>query len=437
MYNNYSAKTGKDEVMYCTRCGNKISDDAKFCTKCGQPFEQNTPMNTSVKTHKKINKASLVRRGVIVFILLLIVIVRSNNKNINNNNSSTETDEPPVFAGRDGADRVYENGFLNFGAIIGQCADCEAALGTLADLNTLMDAYGYDEDELNRNSLKKYNEMQHNCTAEVVQVEGIPYVYRGCYGTYSGSWRGAGPSGTGTFEGRTFSGSKLRCYTGDWEYGLPEGTGELYIQKGWGDMTYFGQMSAGLREGTGCMYDRVMEVGEYDRYGIYNETTYQNDAIAEETLKTVYDCDTNEVRYYVRVMGGEDGEIPYDTTQQWHPGELSPETRQTLETAGGVALVGILGYMAYSIVTDPVREEYTQALYEQRNQEMFANLARQREQERADYIENQERQKKEAEEISWWYQKKYEEALNYDPEEQRYQTKDYKYNANYYKYNTD
>lgn len=401
--------------MYCSKCGNKIPDDAKFCAKCGQPFQQSPQTAILAKLQKKTDDTALRVIGIIIVLLILVIVFLIRSKNGGSAMADGSTGE------------VYENGCLNFEALIQQCEYCETPLNTLVDFCDLGTDYGYDENAINACSIKKYQEMQHNCTADVIQVENVPYVYRCCYGTYSGEWQGAGPSGTGTFVGKTRLREDLVSYTGEWRYGLPEGEGELFVENLHGrDMKYVGQMSAGLRHGTGHMYEYAGGFSGF--YRIYDETEFDNDILAVETEAVYYDINTGEMKGYERLIGGEDGDVYL--TAEWGAGELNPEEKQALETAASVLLVGALGCMVYSAVSGYQEDKQVMAADAAvRNQEMLAELEKSRAQEQADLMERQEREAEEAEKTRRWNVDKYYEALHNDPDEYFIQTRNYKYNA--------
>lgn len=417
-------KNGKGEVMFCRKCGNQISDDAKFCTACGQPtIRQGSQIKTSAKSVKKSDYAVLAVMGIIIVFLISRIgsLTKAGNDNL------AKADNGIFTGGKNGdTDEVYENGSLNFEPIISQCEYCEAPLITLVDLCDLGTAYGYDEDKLNACSIKKHSEMQHNCTAEVIQVENLPYVYRCCYGFYSGEWQGAGPTGTGTFVGESHLEGDLISYTGDWKYGLPEGEGELYIQNFHArDMKYKGQMSAGLRHGTGYMYEYAPGFSGF--YRIYDQTVFENDIMAIETQAEDYDLDTGEVIRYLTLIGGENGDVY--STATWNAGELSPKEKQLRDAAAAAIVVGTLGYMIYSTVDGYEKGvQEVSANLEKRNQEMLADLERYRAQEQEELLEQQAREA-EAEKTRRWNEDKYYESLKNDPDEYLLDTKKYKYNA--------
>lgn len=409
--------------MYCTKCGNQVNDGAKFCTKCGQQFNKGSQIYPAAILHKKTNYLVFVVIGIIIILLLLVIrfLVKNEDTGL-----SLIGEDAGLSLTNEDTGELYDNGCLNFAAIIMQCEYCETPLNTLVEFCDLGTAYGYDKDKIDACSIKKYNEMQHNCTADVIQVENIPYVYRGCYGTYSGDWQGAGPVGTGTFIGEQRLSSGMIAYTGDWKYGLPEGEGELYIinsidYRG-NDFKYVGQVSAGLRNGTGYLYEYAPGASGF--YRIYDQSVYQNDILAVETDAVRYDLDTGEVIYYERFIGEEESGWYCGLTAQWGANELSPEQKKLMD----YVMIGAIGYIIYKTVDSAINvpESYD---YEKSNQEMLAKLEESRAKEQAELLERQAREAKEAEKTRKWNEDKYYEALYNDPDEYYIQTKNYKYNA--------
>ena len=428
--------------MFCPNCGNQLKGEGAFCPKCGTKISaaSSIPVQTAVVNSEKPVKQKKGKRGiiitVIVIILLLVLLTRCSGSTNDGGSLGTSergsqtagSNQGIIESGSGSANigEVYEDGSLNFEVIISQCKDCEAPLNTLVEFCDLGSAYGYDEDKINACSTKKYNEMHHNCTADVIQVENIPYVYRGYYGTYSGDWQGAGPTGTGTFVGEHRLTTHLISYTGDWKYGLPEGEGELCIIKSLNysgnDIQYVGQMSAGLRHGTGYMYEYA--AGPSGFYRIYDESVFQDDIMSVETQAASYDLNTGEVIFYGKYIGIENGEI--GATALWSADELSPDEKKIVN----YVVLGALAYMGYKAADSLLNanagaEEY----YDRLNQEMFDDLEKSRAQEQADLLERQEREAREAEKTRQWNEDKYYESLNNDPNGSNWQTKAYKYNA--------
>lgn len=436
--------------MYCSKCGNQVSDGAKFCAKCGQPFQQGAKSTTSAKSHKKTDKVVWFAMGISIVLLISAIVfllrdegavktedavkVADETKDkdaVKDKDTVKDKDAAKAEEAGEVADvgEAYEDGALNFTAIVSQCAYCEAPLNTLVEFCDFITAYGYDEDKINACSEKKYNEMQHDCTAEVIQVENLPYIYRGYYGTYSGEWQGAGPTGTGSFIGQKRLNTDMIAYTGEWKYGLPEGEGELYIinsinYRG-NDFKYVGQMSAGLRNGTGYMYEYAC--GGSGFYRVYAQSEYQNDILAVETDAVKYDLATGEIISYQRLIGVENSYYP-GSTAEWGANELSPEMKKVRD----IALIAALGYLTYKAVgyaSDIAgsfdHEEFNQKL----DQQSFEYLEQYRARQQADLLKEEERRAKEAEKTRKWNESKYYEALYNDPDEYDLQTKNYKYNA--------
>lgn len=399
--------------MYCTKCGNQVPDDAEFCTRCGQPLRQTSQVGIPVdvqkieKAQKKPRKKPGIKRvlGIGVIVVLLLWVIRS----IGKSNAEEE---------------AYANGCLNFEVIISQCKDCEASLRTLADICGLSAAYGYDEDEVNACIMRKYQEMQHDCTAEIIQVENVPYAYRGSFGTYSGDWQGAGPTGTGTYVGKYPLYDGFVSYTGDWKYGLPEGEGELYITNylnTYDDLAYAGQMSAGLRNGTGYMYE-YNHGGGVNQKRIYGKTQFQNDNLAVETDAVTCDAVTGEVIRYTRLIGDGNGYVV--SLAIWGADELSPEQQQVMD----MLMLGTMCYIVYKGVKETPPLFDADAYTEEHRQMILAQEATWEAEKEEEAKKAEEEAKKEQEFRDYNYDL-YREALYNDPNEEWYTTKNYKYNA--------
>ena len=369
----------------------------------------------SENAHKKKNSNNLILIVIGVVIVALIctifLLIRKDNE--------------PVSADKEKEDNISSNQGLDLEQIVEQCSACENALNSLIEVCELGTEYGYDKDELMSVSLRKCEEMQHNCTADVIQVENVPYVYRCCYGYYTGQWQGAGPSGTGTFVGKNKLSEDIVSYSGDWAYGLPNGTGELYIENflnHGNNITYSGNMSNGKRNGNGYMHEYIPGYG----YMVYGETVFENDVLARETEVEVFDKDTGEVKEYLRVKGEEDGSVYL--TVQWYAGELSPEQQQIVDYAQAALVIGLVGYMGH-MALDGTGGLDVDAYYQQLNDDMMADLNAYNERKEAERQEMLVEQEKKEEKIKNYNQDLYEEDLINDPKEENDRTKVHKYNA--------
>ena len=112
-------------------------------------------------------------------------------------------------------------------------------------------------------------------------------------GEYTGYWKGAGPSGQGTFVGKDIYTNHLDNivyqYTGEWQYGLPCGSGmqmfsrndELYQFA----TVYAGDFSAGEPNGYGTLYRKSWEGNDV----YYEEAYFQDGALVGQTNFVEYD----------------------------------------------------------------------------------------------------------------------------------------------------
>ena len=401
--------------MFCTKCGNEIESEARFCSKCGKPINLGDVETVSENAHKKKNSNNLI---LIVIGVVIVALICTIFLLIGKDNES-------VSADKEKDDNISSEQGLNLEQIVEQCSACENALNSLIEVCELGTEYGYDKDELMSVSLRKCEEMQHNCTADVIQVENVPYVYRCCYGHYTGQWQGAGPSGTGTFVGKNKLNEDIVSYSGDWAYGLPNGTGELYIENflnHGNNITYSGNMSNGKRNGNGYMHEYIPGYG----YMVYGETVFENDVLARETEVEVFDKDTGEVKEYLRVKGEEDGSVYL--TVQWYAGELSPEQQQIVDYAQAALVIGLVGYMGH-MALDGTGGLDVDAYYQQLNDDMMADLNAYNERKEAERQEMLAEQEKKQEENRVHNLDLYEEDLIDDPDGKSWRTKNHKYNA--------
>ena len=90
-------------------------------------------------------------------------------------------------------------------AIVDECPDCQSAIETYIEMIKVAQDWTTSKEELEMLESQKCNQMQHLCTAKIIQVENVPYVFRGGFGLYTGEWMGAGPSGKGTFCGTVYA----------------------------------------------------------------------------------------------------------------------------------------------------------------------------------------------------------------------------------------
>lgn len=422
--------------MFCRYCGAQMSDDAAFCPKCGKPNAtppvQSVPAANQQKSSSGINLKILIPLAAVITILLVVLAI----KVIGN---GTESGFPASIAGKTSANGED----LSLDEIVKECSGCNDSIAAYLDLMNKALEYGYDEGELNSLISQYYNTMHHDCNADVTYVEGKPYVYRCCLGTYTGEWKGAGPSGVGEFIGKKKFTNNAVQYSGEWAYGLPEGNGTLYIQNfadsTW-DLTYSGQMRAGMRDGTGHIYEYNRGASYAPMYRIYDAVDFSNDIMTSVTDVATYNANTKELLYYDRVTGDNSGWITM--IDSWGADELNPEQQKMLEYAECAIVVGTVGAMVYNAYKG-VQEghaiaERISAESEHNMDEYFA----QKEQADLDAYNAQQQQRAQDElaqqeedraSKAQFYRDKYEEAINsYDPSGSLYQTKDYEYNMNYF-----
>lgn len=337
--------------MFCTKCGHELDEGAVFCTQCGtkigvsedNSIDQHTAkqrINTTGKATSKSGK--LVFCGVAVLALVIISAIglsklSSSSSSVGKNNGLRKSSDNTKKNGRAIDDRDF-----SLDVIETQCEGCRDALTTYIELVNNGNSISSTKESITALCQKKGKEMHHNCTADVIQVTNIPYAYRGSYGTYTGDWKGAGPVGYGEYTGAVYR-TKAVSYKGEWEYGLPNGSGELYVEDcfhGW-DMTYKGQMCDGMRDGTGYLYEYYYDDS---MYRIYDEATFKNDIMVTVTDCVEYDGQTGDVIRYERMIGDEaTGWV--NMVDSWEAGELSPEQKKALEFAECALVVGTLGYM--------------------------------------------------------------------------------------------
>lgn len=361
--------------MYCANCGNELNDDAKFCPKCGTPVDGQVFGNsTSVqKQQPSLNTKKLILIvGCIAGVICLILVC----KNLFVKGTSAEG-----FS----LDRISK-----------QCENCNDALATYIALIDVGSEFGYYEDEMQNYSFLKYNQMHHNCEADIIEVSNIPYVYRNCYGSYTGTWQGAGPTGQGTFIGKNSLYDNIVSYKGEWAYGLPEGEGELHIQNirnSLWDETYSGQMAAGYRHGIGHLYEYYNpQSGSSNiaKYRIYGEATFNSDNMTSVTECGEYDAETGEILKYYRMTGDDNGWV--QMVASWGADELSPEEKAALEFGASVLTVGLVTYMVGKAMT--VEGYDHEAANRQMLDELNAYNAKKEADEKAAFEQQQQEQEK-------------------------------------------
>lgn len=397
--------------MYCMKCGTQNTEEAKFCIKCGTPtgtYEIDSAQIQSQNTQSTTKRRKWL--PVLAAILLIFAIILVFSGSFNNATKKLKSHTNP-----DGDISINGTGF-SLDTIASQCPECENALKTYIALMSESDSLNSTKESIDSLCEDKYYQMQHTCTADVIEVENVPYAYRGSVGTYTGQWKGAGPSGYGTYKGSVYWTDAV-SYTGEWQYGLPDGEGELYIEKfkgGW-DMEYKGHMTAGKRNGNGYIIEYNND-SDPAKYRIYDATAFQNDVMCVETGCVQYNAETGEVLQYYRMTGTADGWVEGIS---WGPNELSPEDKQALEFAQCAIVIGAVGYLMDS----SGGYDYNKA-----NEEMLNNLNEWRSNKESEEKASIARQEEEQEEYKHYCSYKYEQLHANDPT-------DWSLDAQYFKYN--
>ena len=403
--------------MFCTKCGSNISDDSDFCVNCGSPTKRQ--IKPTVKPKKKNNSGLVILIMIGIIILFLVGVIIKLLKNSDDSNGDNSFKNPISKTLNSNSKDANET--LDFNAIVSQCPGCEESLNLLVELCDLGTQWEYDEDGLRTVNAQKCSSMQHHCSADVIYVKNLPYVYREHYGAYTGEWQGAGPTGYGTFVGKEPFADFILSYTGDWAYGLPNGQGELYIenyQDVGNTMTYYGNMVDGIRSGQGYMQEYIPNRG----FMVYGDTYFQNDTLAQETLVTMYDKDTGDILEYYTMVGDGYGSTAY--IEHWYYGEPSPAQIRSAEVLAGTLFTAFIVYQ-YKDYKDNVTN-YKNKL----NSEVLADAKRNEEQRQAEYQKRLD-EARESEKTRKWNEDKYYEAINSDPNEYNLDTKNYKYQAGF------
>ena len=356
--------------MFCTKCGAELANDAQFCTKCGektsiknadsikdnneisnvQKLKSENHKTLKTSSQKEVNKnvKILIPMVAVIAILLVVIVKLAAGKN--------GTSGGGLFASKKNDDKA------DLSTIAEECPECGAAIETLLDLEEMGLAFGFNETKMKEAEKNKYNQMHHNCSADTINVENKLYTYKCAVGLYSGEWKGAGPSGKGSFVGTIRNSDRMVSYDGDWAYGLPEGKGTLFIDKYQGDydMTYQGDMVMGMRHGTGLLIESVTNKQYFDDYYIaYEETIFANDTLTRETFFTKRDYKTDEDLAYGIASGDGNGN-EYLACSTWKPGELSPREKNALENAEAMLALGVLGWVCYDGLTSWDKSEAKQ-----------------------------------------------------------------------------
>ena len=347
--------------MYCMSCGANNRDGAGFCTACGKELRYEIPAGKSA-AEKKNRKWYMFLIPLVLIVTIVVATVfdfwpwsgGSDEVADNNRAQDAQTDAQPVA--QRAVQTTNENGAVTFehfslSAIIAQCPDCEQALDTYCETLRASQDWMTSKEEMDALTMLKWEQMQHFCTAEAIYVEDIPYSYRGSFGLYTGDWLGAGPAGKGTYIGTVY-GLDIVSYTGDWGFGLPDGAGELYVEKYFGnwDMTYRGHLKNGKRHGWGSMSD-YSDGGGYREplFRLFDEAEYTQDQLTEWIDCVEYNAETGDIMQYCKMKTDETGTWMQGET--WGKNDLSPEMENALGIAAAVFSLGFLAYMTYSAIT--------------------------------------------------------------------------------------
>jgi len=420
--------------MFCSKCGKEISDQDKFCSYCGALVTTNEAPTESVQKKKSGFKLVylLIPMMLIIIAQLVVVVVLLQNSPANSNVSDKKGQNT---ASKKGAESDESSEGLFFADAVEKCSSCEAAITSLIEMQEHIGSFGYNETEVKKCSEQKYQDMHHDCKADIINVVDYPYTYRCAYGYYTGQWQGAGPVGQGSFIGTEPISDRYVSYTGEWKYGLPEGTGKLEISPfmgGWNQF-YSGEMKAGMKNGTGVLYEEanLKQTGSdwLKRYRLYEETTFEDDVMTQVTYAEEYSMETNEVVRYFEMIGNEESGW-VDIVSTWEAGELSPDERAIVEKA---VFVGVAVFV-YAEVKD---YQNNIAKFEQEreiaNQRMMEELEQYQENQK---LEAQKRLEEQAARDKKWGENQWGLYLEYkdNPDVPAYQIKNYYYNGYSYRY---
>lgn len=385
--------------MFCTKCGANNNEGAKFCTKCGQQLSYRAVADKTVDKKKGKSRSVFMISISLVLVVTIVTISVFDLwpwSNGTDNEWSSETDsEWSNETGNDmgtfqdkgnlaSNDEMYSVESFSPGAIVDECPDCQSAIDTYIETIKVAQDWTTSKEELEILENQKCNQMQHFCTAQIKQVENVPYVFRGAFGLYTGDWMGAGPCGKGSFSGTVYG--NIVTYDGDWGFGVPNGEGELYAEsgylRGW-DATYTGQFKNGMRDGTGSWFeyydDSEKAVAPQPRYRIYDIATYSNDMLTGWVNCADYDAETGELLEYSKMTTDETG-APL-MGERWGADELSPEEKNALGVAGSLFIVGVVIYMGSEMVSSLTDPHYADSIYKAKTpEEQMAELNQYRQQ---------------------------------------------------------
>lgn len=354
--------------MYCENCGAKNNDKSRFCIQCGQELTGSDGMAKVVNSPKKKLRHMIMAVIALVLVVAIIVVTAFDlwpwstgaDKEVTVAQTE-ETDAIQVQEQTTANDEVVNLESFNLDSIAAQCPDCEAAIETYIAMLVACQDWTTSKEEIAALEQQKCAQMQHFCTAKGIYVEDIPYAYHGSYGLYTGYWIGAGPTGYGTYTGKVYDYNTI-TYTGDWGFGMPDGTGELYIEnvyltwdnmatiQGDWNMTYRGGMKNGMLDGKGSWSESYAEDGymyyNVGKMRIYDEATYSQNQLNNWTEYVEYDMNTGEILGYGRMMTDESGAPQRERYEE--SDDLSPEMEKALSFALVVGVFGFTAYLTYS-----------------------------------------------------------------------------------------
>ena len=171
--------------MFCTNCGANNNEGAKFCTKCGLQLSYNAAADNAVDKKKKKSRnrftisICLVMTATIVTISVFDLWPWSNVAgNGTGGEWSNETGNDKGIAQDKGSsasnDEMRSAKSFSLDAIVDECPDCQSAIETYIETIKVAQDWTTSKEELETLENQKCNEMQHLCTAQIIQVENVP-----------------------------------------------------------------------------------------------------------------------------------------------------------------------------------------------------------------------------------------------------------------------
>lgn len=357
--------------MYCMNCGEPNDDGVSFCKKCGKHLGEAPTDAKKIRSLKGLHNIPLKKwvAGIMSIVLVIVAVT---------------VVVPRVSKAGKGSNAVSSKD-LKLDDIVEQCPECQNALETYIATIAACQDWTTTKETIEDLEDQKCAQMQHFCTAETIYVEDIPYAYHGSFGLYTGDWVGAGPSGNGTYTG-TIYGNHIVTYTGGWGFGMPNGEGQLYLEKYYGtwDMTYTGEMKNGKRDGIGLWFEYDDGGGYRDPvFRVFDEAVYSQDQLTAWTNCVKYNAETGEILAYSKEKTNETG-LPI-MGETWGPNELSPEMENALGVVGALCIVGVVAYMTGETVRTVTDPHYADSIYKgQTREEQLAELNQYNEKKKAE-----------------------------------------------------